>query len=97
MRWSPPAQPNGIITGYQVIYFVYQIPSTKMISGMLDNTTTEFFIETLSEYKIKQFYIIILAIMLYVGIYTYTYVYSTITIYLLFTYGFLYYSSRYSL
>ena len=53
MRWSPPSQPNGIITGYQVIYSVYQIPSTKMISNMLDNTITEFFIENLS----KQLYI----------------------------------------
>ena len=49
VRWSPPSQPNGIITGYQVIYSVYQIPSTKMTSNMLDNTITEFSIENLSK------------------------------------------------
>ena len=49
VRWSPPLQPNGIVTGYQVIYSVYQIPSTKMTSNMLDNTITEFSIESLSK------------------------------------------------
>ena len=49
VRWSSPSQPNGIITGYQVIYSVYQIPSTKMTSNMLDNTITEFSIDNLSK------------------------------------------------
>ena len=49
VTWSPPPQPNGIITGYQVIYSVYQIPSTKVMSDVLDNTTDEFFIEDLSK------------------------------------------------
>ena len=49
VMWSPPSQPNGIITGYQVIYSIYQIPSTKMMSGVLDNTITKFSIENLSE------------------------------------------------
>ena len=50
VTWSPPSQPNGIITGYQVIYSVYQIPSTKMMSSMLDNTITKYTIESLSKY-----------------------------------------------
>ena len=50
IKWSPPSQPNGIITGYQVIYSIYQIPSTKMMSEVLDNTITEFSIDHLSEY-----------------------------------------------
>ena len=49
VTWIPPSQPNGIITGYQVIYSVYQIPSTKMMSDVLDNTITKFSIENLSE------------------------------------------------
>ena len=49
VMWNPPSQPNGIITGYQVIYSVYQIPSTKMMSDVLDNTITKFSIENLSE------------------------------------------------
>ena len=50
VTWRPPSQPNGIITGYQVIYSIYQIPSTKMMSEMLDNTITEFSIDNLSEH-----------------------------------------------
>jgi len=49
VTWNPPSHPNGIITGYQVIYSVYQIPSTKMLSNVLDNTITEYFIEDLSK------------------------------------------------
>ena len=49
IKWRPPSQPNGIITGYQVIYFVYQIPSTKIMSDVLDNTITEFSIENSSK------------------------------------------------
>ena len=49
IKWRPPSQPHGIITGYQVIYFVYQIPSTKMMSGILNNTITKFSIENLSK------------------------------------------------
>ena len=49
VTWSPPSQPNGIITGYQVIYFVYQIPSTKMMGDILDNTVTEYYVENLSK------------------------------------------------
>ena len=50
IKWSPPSQPSGIITGYQVIYSIYQIPSTKMMSEVLDNIITEFSIDNLSEY-----------------------------------------------
>ena len=49
VTWNPPSQPNGIITGYQAIYFVYKIPSTKMMSDILDNTVTEHYIENLSK------------------------------------------------
>ena len=50
IKWIPPSQSNGIITGYQVIYSIYQIHSTKMMSEVLDNTITEFSIDNLSEY-----------------------------------------------
>ena len=49
IKWRPPLQPNGIITGYQVIYSIYQLPSTRMISDVLNSTITEFSIEILSE------------------------------------------------
>ena len=49
IKWRPPSQPNGIITSYQVIYFVYQIPSTKMMSGILNSTITKFSTENLSK------------------------------------------------
>ena len=49
ITWRPPSQPNGIITGYQVIYSIYQLPSTKMMSDVLENTIFVFSIENLSE------------------------------------------------
>ena len=49
IKWRPPSQPNGIITGYQVIYSIYQLPSTKMMSDVLENTIIDFSIKNLSE------------------------------------------------
>ena len=49
IKWRPPLQSNGIITGYQVIHLIYQIPSIKMMSEVLSNTSTEFSIENLCE------------------------------------------------
>ena len=49
IKWNPPSQPNGIITGYQAIYSIYQLPSTKMMSDVLNSTITELSIENLSE------------------------------------------------
>ena len=51
IKWRPPSQPNGMITGYQVIYSVYQIPSNKTLSDVLDNTITEFSIENSGKYR----------------------------------------------
>ena len=48
VRWSPPSQPNGIITSYRVIYFVYQ-EDVSMSSDVLDNTTMEYSIDDLSK------------------------------------------------
>ena len=48
VRWSPPSQPNGIITSYEVIYFVYQ-EDVGMSSDVLDNTTMEYSIDGLSK------------------------------------------------
>ena len=43
ISWSPPSQPNGIITGYQVIYFVYENRTAiEMMSAVLSNTTTQY-------------------------------------------------------
>ena len=48
VSWSPPSQPNGIITGYQVIYFVYaNRTATEMMSAILSNTTTQYSIQNL--------------------------------------------------
>ena len=48
VSWSPPSQPNGIITGYQVIYFVYENrTATEMMSAILSNTTTQYSIQNL--------------------------------------------------
>ena len=48
VSWSPPSQPNGIITGYQVIYFVYENRTvTEMMSATLSNTTMQYSIQNL--------------------------------------------------
>ena len=44
--WSPPLRPNGIITGYQVIYSIYQNGSNRT-SGTLSNIITSYTIEGL--------------------------------------------------
>ena len=46
--WIPPSEPNGIITNYQVLYFIYQNDTGKM-SGMLDSSTTTYSIQGLSK------------------------------------------------
>ena len=46
MSWSPPLQPNGVITSYQVIYSVYQSSAT-VTSEMLSNTTNTYTIRNL--------------------------------------------------
>ena len=46
--WIPPSEPNGIITNYQVIYFIYQNDTSKL-SELLDNSTTMYRIQDLSK------------------------------------------------
>ena len=52
IRWSPPSPPNGIITGYQVIYSIYQNDSDRN-SDTLSSTTTSYIIEGLSKYSVN--------------------------------------------
>jgi len=56
VTWKPPSQPNGIITGYQVIYSVYQSDNETM-SEVLNDTTTMYLIENLSKQKFSILYI----------------------------------------
>ena len=49
VSWSPPLQPNGIITSYQVIYSVYK--STAIVrSEMLNNSTNTYIVRNLGTY-----------------------------------------------
>ena len=50
--WNPPLQPNGIITGYQVIYSIYQNDSSRT-SEELSSNTTRYTIEGLSKYSVS--------------------------------------------
>ena len=50
--WSPPLQPNGIITGYQVIYSIYQNDSNRA-SGRLSSSTTRYTIGGLSKHSVS--------------------------------------------
>ena len=46
--WIPPSEPNGIITNYQVIHYIYQ-NNTGEMSEMLDSSTTMYLIQGLSK------------------------------------------------
>ena len=46
VSWSPPLQPNGIITSYELIYSVYESSFTTT-SGILSNTTNTYIIKNL--------------------------------------------------
>ena len=40
VMWSPPSQPNGIITAYQVIYSIYDNTTTVMSELLRDDSST---------------------------------------------------------
>ena len=46
--WTPPSQPNGIITGYQIIYSVYGDTTNSMTEAASKNENS-FVITNLSE------------------------------------------------
>ena len=46
--WPPPSQPNGIITGYQIIYSVYG-DSTITMNWTVTENEDSFFVTNLSE------------------------------------------------
>ena len=46
VSWSPPLQPNGVITSYQVVYSVYE-SSAIVRSEMLSNSTITYIIKNL--------------------------------------------------
>ena len=42
VTWNTPAQPNGIIINYQVIYYIYQNDTAKDQSDLLDPNTRSY-------------------------------------------------------
>ena len=52
VMWTSPLQPNGIITGYQVFYSVYE-DNSDMMSELLDNDTYEYSIDGLSKINVN--------------------------------------------
>ena len=46
--WTPPSQPNGVITGYQIIYSVYGDNTNSMNQAVTENENS-FVIANLSE------------------------------------------------
>ena len=48
VTWNPPIQPNGIITGYEVIHSVYE-NTTSGISVSVTNSTNSLNITSLSK------------------------------------------------
>ena len=47
--WNPPDQPNGIITGYEVMYSVYESATAPMMSERLNGSVESFLIENLGK------------------------------------------------
>ena len=48
IMWSPPTQPNGVITAYQVIHSIYE-NTTTMMSSALNRSALNYTLEHLSE------------------------------------------------
>ena len=48
VHWTPPSQPNGVITGYQIIYSVYGDANDSMAQTVTGNEDS-FVIANLSE------------------------------------------------
>ena len=46
--WTPPSQPNGVITGYQIIYSVYR-DVTNSINQVVARNGNSFVMTNLSE------------------------------------------------
>ena len=42
VTWNAPAQPNGIIINYQVIYYIYQNDTAEDQSNLLDPNTLSY-------------------------------------------------------
>ena len=48
VTWNPPIEPNGIITGYEVVYSVYGLDAESVV-GLLDSGITTVNITNLSK------------------------------------------------
>ena len=57
VTWSPPMEPNGIVTEYEVIYSVYGLDN-KSVIGPLDNDTYTHNITNLSKLGILVYVIL---------------------------------------
>jgi len=49
VTWNPPDQPNGVITGYVVVYSIYENNTLKM-SEMLSDNIRSYLIDDLGKY-----------------------------------------------
>ena len=49
VTWEAPMVPNGIITGYEVFYFIYDEENELGSSSRLSDSTTSFDIPNLSK------------------------------------------------
>ena len=47
--WDSPVTPNGIITGYEVMYSVYESATAPMMSERLNGSVESFLIENLGK------------------------------------------------
>ena len=52
ISWSPPIEPNGVITGYEIVYSVYGLDAESVI-GPLESDLYTINITGLSEYYVN--------------------------------------------
>ena len=70
VAWNPPIEPNGVITGYEVVYSVYGLDAENVI-GLLESDVYTINITGLSECYVNSS----LSMRTCVAIITYNYVY----------------------
>ena len=51
VSWSPPLEPNGVITGYEIVYSLYGLDAESVI-GPLESDLYTINITGLSEYYV---------------------------------------------
>ena len=53
VMWSPPLQPNGVITSYEVIHQMYEDDNSASVHTRLESTDRSYFIQNLRKLRVS--------------------------------------------